>query len=381
MISSVVLVVTVAAAIFSAATIRETSAFSCEPTKRHPGQSQGRGLRMKKATTTSTTSLNYWKNDTSPSLINNGNNNNNFQNPEETTRTFATDNDSRLKSHWNNHCNEKDDSGSATASTKSTTTATTTTTLGDIMGLVTESEGLAAHYGIHHPLDRMALTANGNLQRLVSSYYDAPVSVVVDYCYCQEELEQEQEQAKEEEEEGNSNDATTTATTTTAAPPPATITSRPRRRPLRTWDRRVSLQVFDITFCVATSEIRVYDPQCLEWVESGKVGLGQLFRQLNVLPTFCLQRAGKTTTSTGGASKKEKEKGETKTKRPLMDTGTTTTNGELASSSGGGGGFWREYTLECAQLSCAIHETFIEGLWDLPSAIDNNNKSSDSSRQ
>ena len=52
-------------------------------------------------------------------------------------------------------------------------------------GLVTTaipSGSLASRFGIDHPLDRMALTANGNLQRLVSSYYDAPVQVLVDSC-------------------------------------------------------------------------------------------------------------------------------------------------------------------------------------------------------
>jgi hypothetical protein len=70
-------------------------------------------------------------------------------------------------------------------------------TLGDIMsdesqfsesglsnaGLVTLDGGtLAQRFGITSRLDRMALTANGNLQRLFSSYYDAPVHVVVDRC-------------------------------------------------------------------------------------------------------------------------------------------------------------------------------------------------------
>ena len=50
-------------------------------------------------------------------------------------------------------------------------------------GLVTsETYSLAKVYGIHHPLDRMAVTANGNLQRLFSSYYYAPVHVLYDYC-------------------------------------------------------------------------------------------------------------------------------------------------------------------------------------------------------
>ena len=66
--------------------------------------------------------------------------------------------------------------------------------LGDIMSdgsqhskrdaLLVTSEGgsLATRFGVVSRLDRMALTANGNLQRLFSSYYDAPVHVVVDKC-------------------------------------------------------------------------------------------------------------------------------------------------------------------------------------------------------
>ena len=46
----------------------------------------------------------------------------------------------------------------------------------------TTSTSLAKRYGITSPQDRILLTANGNLQRLVSSYYDAPVSVVLDQC-------------------------------------------------------------------------------------------------------------------------------------------------------------------------------------------------------
>eukprot|EP00977_Amphora_coffeiformis_P004088 scaffold823_cov219-Amphora_coffeaeformis.AAC.6 len=190
-------------------------------------------------------------------------------------------------SHWKSLESETVSSSESTA-----------TTLGDIMGLVTESEGLSAHYGIDHPLDRMALTANGNLQRLVSSYYDAPVSVVVDYCH--------------------ERDATDVAT----------------------WDRRVSLQVFGQTFCVATSVIRVRDKQCVAWVESGQVGLGQLFRELNVLPTFSLQRAG------------------------VVQSNATNNNTEEP-TPGGGGGFWREYSLTCAELSCDIREEFVVGLWAL----------------
>ena len=171
-----------------------------------------------------------------------------------------------------------------------------TGTFGDIMspksndadvlfrdGLVTTSSySLAEMYGIHNPMDRIAVTANGNLQRLFSSYYDAPVNVVVEHCH--QTIEKSGE-----------------------------------------WDRRVHLAVFDTTFCTADSRIVVHNPECRELVESGKVGLGQLFRYQNVLPEFILQDAGPTAE----------------------------------------GGFWRNYTLDCPLMTCHIHEVFIPNVWNL----------------
>ena len=53
-----------------------------------------------------------------------------------------------------------------------------------IDGLVTKEGGeLNAKFGCRFsPMERIALTANGNLQRIFSSYYDAPVHVHVDSC-------------------------------------------------------------------------------------------------------------------------------------------------------------------------------------------------------
>lgn len=177
---------------------------------------------------------------------------------------------------------------------RSSSTMTTVSSLGDIMnsGLSTDSsptessmqqKTLAETYGITHPLDRMALTANGNLQRLVASYYDAPVTVLVEFCALRKTI-----QGK-----------------------------------AQVWDRVVHLQVHGTTFCTATSIITVHDPLCQSLVESSQVGLGQLFRYLNILPEFELHDAGV----------------------------------EPA--------FWREYTLQCAELSCRIHEEFRPNMWEI----------------
>uniref|UniRef100_A0A7S1C1D9 Uncharacterized protein n=1 Tax=Corethron hystrix TaxID=216773 RepID=A0A7S1C1D9_9STRA len=107
------------------------------------------------------------------------------------------------------------------------------------------------------PLDRIALTANGNLQRIVSSFYDAPVSVVV---------------VRNEER----------------------ASAASRRVPSAVWDRSVALVVHDTTFCRAASVVTVHDAGCAALVRSGKIGLGQLFRHLDRLPKFELVDAGRT---------------------------------------------------------------------------------------
>ena len=134
--------------------------------------------------------------------------------------------------------------------------------------------------GYIHPMERIALTANGNLQRIFSSYYDAPVEVVVESC----------------------NNVKNSV-----------------------WDRRVHLSIFDQVFCTATSQVEVHSSECIALVQSGKVGIGQLFRHLDRLPTF-----------------------------ELLDVGRCSH-----------GGLWREYMLECKEVSCRIHEEFIPNAWDL----------------
>lgn len=159
-----------------------------------------------------------------------------------------------------------------------------------------KSSTLESTFGISNPLDRLLLTANGNMQRLVSSYYDAPVSVVVDYC----------EPIQRKTQKGRLQIKTTH----------------------KVWRRQVQLKIFGESFCIAKSEITVYDPMCQQLVDSGKVGLGQLFRYLDILPVFELLAAG------------TKEKG----------------------------GLWRDYTLNCTSMSCRIHEDYCADLWSLPTS-------------
>lgn len=140
------------------------------------------------------------------------------------------------------------------------------------------------------PLDRIALTSNGNLQRIFSSFYDASVHVHVEKCVRRKPASLEDD-----------SDAI--------------------------WDRIVHLNVFGQKFCKATSVITVHSEECIKIVESGEVGIGQLFRYLDKLPTFSLEDAGRCQN----------------------------------------GGLWRSYTLGCTEITCVISEEFVPHAWEIQS--------------
>lgn len=162
------------------------------------------------------------------------------------------------------------------------------------------------------PMERIALTSNGNLQRIFSSYYDAPVHVHIDFC---------------------SRRATTTNHSSTA-------------EAAAMWDRVVHIHIHGQTICKATSVISVKDPACIRLIENGTIGLGQLFRYLNRLPTFSLVDAGRRTRSS-----------------------TTTSNGDDHDDDDDAllfdGGIWRKYELKCEEMTCFIHEQFHKDAWSI----------------
>ena len=187
-------------------------------------------------------------------------------------------------------------------------------------GLVTsETYSLEEIYGISNPLDRMAVTANGNLQRLFSSYYDAPV--VVEMVHSKRRQQQELLQP-------DSNNSISTATM---------LSNNNDHDHPAVWDRQVLLKIFgNQTFCTADSVIEVHSREVEDLVESGKIGIGQIFRRFNILPEFTLLAVGV----------------------------VSTTNGK-ANGNQNGAGFWRNYTLESDLVTCSIHEVFCEGVWEL----------------
>lgn len=98
------------------------------------------------------------------------------------------------------------------------------------------------------PLERIALSAEGDLQRIISSYYNSAVSVDIKHCT--------------EMEPG-------------------------------TFDREVDLSVKGKVFCTAKSSLSSKTTECAHLLREKSVGLGQLFRYLRIYPTFRLLDVGR----------------------------------------------------------------------------------------
>ncbi|KAJ1824718.1 hypothetical protein GGH91_001219 [Coemansia sp. RSA 2671] len=105
------------------------------------------------------------------------------------------------------------------------------------------------------PVQRIMLMANGNLQRVLSAYYNLPVSVEV--------LFNEPEEPWRLKE---------------------------HKLPIR-YCRDINLVCNRIVVCSAQSTVDLLTTKAADLVISKGVGIGQLFRYMNVLPTFTLLEA------------------------------------------------------------------------------------------
>ncbi|KAI9201907.1 uncharacterized protein BJ171DRAFT_427130 [Polychytrium aggregatum] len=112
------------------------------------------------------------------------------------------------------------------------------------------------------PLERILLTANGNVQRILSSFHNSTVTVKI---IKNNQLAESDERV-----------------------PNGTVV----------FDREVNLLCKNKVRCNATSLVKISNPEYLKLVLEQKVGIGQLFsRYLNVLPEFKLLKVGKSESS------------------------------------------------------------------------------------
>ena len=213
-----------------------------------------------------------------------------------------------------------------------------------IDGLVTKEGGeLNTRFNCDFtPMERIALTSNGNLQRIFSSYYDAPVHVHIDFCERRSSSLNDSNNGDDGSSsfigEINNNNNDNNNTNDNAA----------------IWDRIVHIHVHGQTICKATSIISVKDPVCVRLIEDGTVGLGQLFRYLNRLPTFSLVDAGRRMGSRSTMAMDHPFSSSFNIDNDIFDSG-----------------MWRTYELKCEEMTCLIHEEFREDAWNI-SPLDSN---------
>ena len=226
-------------------------------------------------------------------------------------------------------------------------------------GLVTGEAGggLDARFGCaFSPMERIALTANGNLQRILSSYYDAPVCVRVDRCSRRKGGTRRRRRRKSG---GGAEDG---------LPPPTTDADDDDHEDGdATWDRIVRIQVRGATVCRATSVIRVRCTRCRTLIEEGTVGIAQMFRYLDRLPTFSLLDAGRRTEGGvgGGGGRERGERGGLGEGEGGEGEGGSSFDDRDDGDDLGMGGVWRTYELQSEEMTCLIHEEFRGDAWNI----------------
>jgi hypothetical protein len=251
------------------------------------------------------------------------------------------------------------DATQITTTTKSSSRSTLSPTTSDnpsssklIDGLVTKEGGeLNTRFNCNFsPMERIALTSNGNLQRIFSSYYDAPVHVHIDFC---------------ERRTSNANNSGDGSSKFVDCNGTGTYNNFDVKKyyPQKgennntsgaIWDRIVHIHIHGQTICKATSIISVKDPVCIRLIENGTIGLGQLFRYLNRLPTFSLVDAGRSRTINDSSSSSSTSSSSDNNNDALFD-----------------GGIWRTYELKCEEMACLIHEEFHKDAWNIPPSESN----------
>ncbi|KAG9322152.1 hypothetical protein KVV02_004272 [Mortierella alpina] len=135
--------------------------------------------------------------------------------------------------------------------------------------------------------ERILLTANGNLQRLISAYFNRTVTVNI--------IENKEVPLAQDED-------------------PAVFAR---------FQREVNLLCNDKVFCNAKSQVVIKEQKVYDLVVKSGVGIGQIFRYLDRLPSFDLHGLGRTENT-----------------------------------------FWREYSLRIPGVDCRLLEVFPSTLFD-----------------
>ncbi|KAI9258893.1 hypothetical protein BDA99DRAFT_514476 [Phascolomyces articulosus] len=173
------------------------------------------------------------------------------------------------------------------------------------------------------PLERMVLQTTGNLQRLLSAYYNVPSRVVI--------LRNELIPCGDGESDKSDNEIHTEQDQ--KSPPPLPLRHEQQQLDIghneldMRFERKILMYFGDKLAYEADSLVSVKDQQTLSLLAKHEYGLGQIFSHLRHTPSFALRSVGR-------------------------------------HGSEHGQSFWRDYTLSApGVIDCYIRETFVEGLF------------------
>uniref|UniRef100_A0A1D1YT43 tRNA dimethylallyltransferase n=1 Tax=Anthurium amnicola TaxID=1678845 RepID=A0A1D1YT43_9ARAE len=164
-------------------------------------------------------------------------------------------------------------------------------------------------------LERICLTANGNLQRILSSWFNKTVTVDV--------IKNISVDFKMDSQVKNSIITNKTIILDNDVNYDDTQKNDDKAPILKRFDREVNLICEEKIVCNAKSDVIIRDHNIVQLIENDGIGIGQLFRYLDKLPSFHLHYIGK--------SKKV---------------------------------WWREYSLYISGVECHIKEIFPSNLFD-----------------
>lgn len=165
-------------------------------------------------------------------------------------------------------------------------------------------------------VERIALSAQGDLQRVLSAFFSLPI--IITLVYSQTVRQAPLQSAAEP----------------ITNPSPSIIASVSPNSPI-IQTRQVHLQCSGKIVCTATSTVRITSPECADLFLREKYAIGQMFRRLQQIPAFDLLAVGL---------------------GPVDDNGKTP--GPFSTKDKESNQLWRKYTLTIPNFECEILEVF-----------------------
>ncbi|KAJ7091346.1 hypothetical protein B0H15DRAFT_835556 [Mycena belliarum] len=156
-------------------------------------------------------------------------------------------------------------------------------------------------------LERIALSAQGDLQRILSAFFARPIVLALIYSHTYTRRPD-------------------TSLVPLTLPNPCALASVSLESPI-VQNRQVHLQCGGKVVCTATSTVTIHSSRCADLFIGQKYGIGQLFAKLGTPPTFELLNVG-----IGGK--------------------------DIEKDHAGGPHLWRKYRLSVPEIECEILEVF-----------------------